>query len=666
MRITIRMKLIIGFLASAIVPIFFLCLILAFKINTESLKKFYSSTGSELSHVEKGISIFFEDIKENANMMANHPDVLNTDETISSFLSNKENKSISYADAGDLEKRILDFFNNVNKTHKNYIEVYMGTKFGGFTIGSDSKLPPGYDPRIRPWYKEAVSKDTAHITKAYKSSTGVAVLSVAEAVRKNGDIKAVVAFDVTLTSLTNFIQTIKIGKSGYIMLIQDDGVILANPDKPKTLFKKLSKTNIPAFAEIDKVVSGDIEIEIDGTDYVAKVITSKGFGWKLVGLMEKSEVTSKVYSLIVIMIVIGAILAGGFALLAFFLAARLAKPIISTTKMLKEIAEGEGDLTKRLEIETKDELGDLAKWFNLFINNLQEMIKELAANVAVVDDSSATLLNIAQKMASGAKDSSMLANTVASASEEMSTNMNSVAATVEETTHNTNVVATATEEMTATINEIAKNSERARDVSEKAMKQMGGATNMMDELGNAVEAISAVTAAITDISEQTNLLALNATIEAARAGEAGKGFAVVANEIKELASQTASATGEIRNKIEGVQGTTNETVSEIQNVASIMDEINSIIGTIATAIEQQSAATSEISSNVSQVSGGIQNVNSNVSESSIAIADITKDLASMDKAADEISQNSSQVADSVENLKDMAIKLNNIVGLFKY
>ncbi|MCP3922276.1 MAG: methyl-accepting chemotaxis protein [Desulfobacterales bacterium] len=665
MRVTIRKKLIFGFLASAIVPILLLCLILGYNIQKDSLDKFYISTGNELSHVEKAISIFFDDIKENADMMAKHPDVTQADESINSFINLKEKGSVSYDKAGSVEKKILDFFNNVNQTHKNYIEVYMGTKFGGFTMASNSALPPGFDPRVRPWYKQAVSKSVPHVTRAYKSTTGDAVISVAQSVSKSGDKIGVVAFDVTLNALTDFIQTIKVGKSGYVMLIQDDGVILANPDKPETIFKKLSKSNIPAFAKIAEVKEGDIEIEIDGVSYVAKV-TSTNLGWKLVGLVKKSEVISQVYSMLSIMAVIGIILAGAFAVLAYFIASSLAKPIGRATAMLKGIAEGEGDLTKRLEIDSNDELGDLAKWFNKFINNLQGIIKDLAANVFVVDDSSAKLLGIAQKMASGAKDSSLLANTVASASEEMSSNMVSVAATMEQTDHNTHVVATATEEMTVTINEIAKNSERARSVSNVALTQMKGASDMMNELGSSVHAISTVTDAITDISDQTNLLALNATIEAARAGEAGKGFAVVANEIKELASQTASATGEIRNKIEGVQGTTHETISEIQNVSGIMDEINSIITTIATAIEEQSAATTEISENVSQVSSGIGDVNNNVSESSTALNEITKDLASMDTAADEISQNSDQVAASVEDLKDMAIKLNDIVGLFKY
>ncbi|WDP88829.1 MAG: methyl-accepting chemotaxis protein [Desulfobacter sp.] len=667
MNLTIRKKLIFAFLASTIIPILCLCLILGNSIRKDLLENFYDATGNELSRIENAIGIFLDDIKENAVMASSHEDVVMIDDTITSFINETSEKGVQDFETSPLEKRVLSFFHTIKKTHKSYVEVFLGTELGGFTIASDMKLPAGYDPRGRPWYKEAkANQGKPLITKAYKSTTGDAVVSATRTILRDGKMVGVVGFDVTLNALTDFIKGIKIGNSGYVILIQDDGVILADPGHADTAFKKLDDTGIPAFSEIQKKEAGNLDFELDGTQYIAKVMTSPALGWKLVGLIKKSEIMSKVWALISIMVVIGLILAALFAVMALFLAASLAKPLINTTAMIKDIAQGEGDLTKRLEVSTKDELGELARWFNLFLDNLQTIIKDLAANVAVVDDSSAKLLDVSKQMEDGAKESSLLANTVASASEEMSSNMEAVASTMEDTTHNTNVVATATEEMTATINEIAKNSETARGISEKAVSQMKAASTKMDTLGKAAESIGAVTETISNISDQTNLLALNATIEAARAGEAGKGFAVVANEIKDLASQTAAATADIRTQIEGVQTTSQDTVSEIQATAGVMDDINNIITTIATAIEEQSAATSEISANVGQVSQGIQEVNRNVSESSTAIGEITRDITSVDSAAQEMSDNSSQVAGSVEELKQMAIKLNQIVGRFKY
>ncbi len=299
-------------------------------------------------------------------------------------------------------------------------------------------------------------------------------------------------------------------------------------------------------------------------------------------------------------------------ILAIIIGLAITRPINAAVANLKDIAQGEGDLTKRLPANSTDEVGELANWFNTFLGKLQDIIREVSQNAGVVDQSSNTLLGIASNLAKNADATSGKARSVADSSREMNSNMQRVATTMEETTSNTNMVAAAVEEMAATINEIAQNSEKARSISEAAVQQATAASSKMADLGRAANAISAVTETITEISEQTNLLALNATIEAARAGEAGKGFAVVANEIKELARQTAAATAEIKGKIEGVQGTTAETITEIESISSIIHNINEIIATIATAIEEQSAATNEISNSVTQASEGIGEVNNNI------------------------------------------------------
>lgn len=668
MNLTIKKKLIFSFLASTITPILLLCLIIGNSIRDNSLAKFYKSTRNELSHIQSLLSVFVEDIKENVDMATNNPNVLSVDNSISSFLNTTIKKGVKESESSLLEQKIIRFFRTIQNSHESYVEVFLGTEMGGFTSSRTYALPAGYDPRIRPWYKGTVAHQGKEplITKAYKSSSGDAVFSATQIISKQDKLMGVMGVDVSLKKLTETIQNIKIGKTGYVMLIQDDGVVLADPGHQDTTFKKLTDIEIPAFKQINSTASGNLEFELNNTPYIATVMTSSSLGWKLVGLIQKKEIISEVYKLLSILVMVGLVLSVGFAVMAFFLAASLVKPLVNTTAMIKDIAQGEGDLTKRLVVTTKDEIGELARWFNFFLESLQAIIRDLAANVATVDNSSAKLLDISRQMAKGAEDSSLLANTVASASEEISSNMIAVATTMEETTHNTNVVATATEEMTSTINEIAKSSETARSVSEKAVSRMKSASSKMDDFGKAAQAIGVVTETISEISAQTNLLALNATIEAARAGEAGKGFAVVANEIKDLASQTASATADIRLKIEGVQGTSKETASEIQAATGVIDEINNTIAMIATAIEEQSSATNEISSKVNQVSQGIQHVNDNVSESSTAISEVTQDITSVDEASKEMSDNSNQVASNVEGLKQMAIQLNKIVGRFKY
>lgn len=367
-------------------------------------------------------------------------------------------------------------------------------------------------------------------------------------------------------------------------------------------------------------------------------------------------------------ILFASIVAGLFlgVVLAGIIGLAITRPINAAIVSLKEIAQGEGDLTRRLPANSKDEVGELARWFNLFLDKLQDIIREVSQNAGIVDQSSGALLGIASNLAKNAVATSGKARSVTDASMEMTGNMQRVASTMEETTSNTNMVAAAVEEMAATINEIAQNSEKARSISEAAVHQATAASEKMADLGRAANAISAVTETITEISEQTNLLALNATIEAARAGEAGKGFAVVANEIKELARQTAAATAEIKGKIEGVQGTTTETITEIESISSIINNINEIIATIATAIEEQSVATNEISNSVTQSSEGIGEVNHNIADGTKVIEQISREIADVNVSSENISADSKNIENNADELRHLATKLNGLIGRFKY
>ena len=390
-----------------------------------------------------------------------------------------------------------------------------------------------------------------------------------------------------------------------------------------------------------------------------------GLNWGLITTAAEDEVFSAVYSLrntiLVVILVVFMVVVG----LALGVTGIIVKPIKGTVTMLKDIAEGEGDLTKRLTVDTNDEMGEMATWFNTFMEKLQGIIRQIAEDATTLNDASSSLSAISGQMTEGVENMSHRSEQVASASEEMSANMNDVAAASEQAATNVNMVASATEEMTATVSEIARNSEKARTITESAVRKAGGASAKVDELGRAADEISKVTEVITEISEQTNLLALNATIEAARAGEAGKGFAVVANEIKELAKQTATATLEIKNRIEGIQGSTADTVVQIEEISGVINEVNKIVYTIATAVEEQAATSQEIANNVAQASQGILDVNKNVSQSSRVSATISGDIAEVNASVQEIANSSGLVNHNSDELSALADKLRELVGRFK-
>jgi methyl-accepting chemotaxis protein len=351
--------------------------------------------------------------------------------------------------------------------------------------------------------------------------------------------------------------------------------------------------------------------------------------------------------------------------LSYSIGAAILRPVNAIVNFFMELSRGEGDLSKRIVTAAKDEIGDMAQWFNTFMDKLQSLIKEIAGNSKTLEASSAGLTGIARQLAKGAEDMLSRSHGVATATEEMSANLNNVAAASEQASTNVNMVAAASEEMTATVREIAQNSGKARGITEVAVNKANSTSAKVNELGQAALEISKVTEVITEISEQTNLLALNATIEAARAGEAGKGFAVVANEIKELAKQTATATLQIKSRIEGIQNSTNETVVEIGEISKVIDEVNDIVSTIATAVEEQSVSSQEISNNISQASQGIEEVNQNVNQTSAVSSSISSDIAMVNKGVQDITANSSQVDMKASELAQLAAQLQQLVGRFK-
>lgn len=704
---SITVRLFRGITITIISIVGFICAVIGVQLYKKNIVQFDEFTAQQFFNIEKSVSLFIQNGKSTVRMLAENPAVQNADETIYNYTIEAQKSGIVYTHNGKAEREMVTLFKAIEESFPEFQDVYMGTRWGGIATVWTGEDELGYDPRQRGWYKQAVEADgDIVITPVYIATDGTPVVALAKTVKDNsGALLGCVGVDINLADLTSFISDSRIGRTGYCMLVQNDGMILADPKHPQYNFKIMSETDIPAFAEIEKTNQSSIVVTSNGEKWKAFIFPLSELEWKLVVLIKQSEILSVFSALLQNMIFIGLLMFVIYFTLAAFVVRVLKKYLNRLGIVLGKVAQG--DLTDRIQVKWRNEIGQILTSLNTAIDHSHTMLSvlhdevdkmkavgsDLSSNMeetaAAIRQIGGNVMNVKEKAIT---QSASVTETVATV-EQINGKLNRLVQGIETQTENIS-------ESTAVITHMAENTVRISKTLEESnalIKTVYGQTKLgkdgartanevVTQIAERSEALLEASQVIQNIASQTNLLAMNAAIEAAHAGEAGKGFAVVADEIRKLAEESNTQgkqigvvikeSTEIIGRLTEAGAQAEKTFIDVyESVSKISEKEDSIVQVmyeqetngkqVLEAIKKINDVTAEVSSGSAEMlEGGNQ-----IAVEMRKLADITRETTD---SMNEIASGAEQITNAVEEVNEITQKnkvsienLANEVGKFK-
>ncbi|CAH6873462.1 Chemotaxis protein [Vibrio chagasii] len=531
--------------------------------------------------------------------------------------------------------------------------AYAGLSDGRFLQGVDLPVPEGYDPRTRDWYKVPMSTGKTVVTEPYVDvATNDLVVTIASPFSTNG-YSGVIGADLNLNTLIN--DVVSIEQPGvYAFLVDGNGKIVAHRDRDLTL---KSVANVSQNLSANKIKSlsqdpGFEEMSIDGAESLLSAKKVPHTDWYFTVVIDKSQSFASYRSLLRQSAIFGLIQLAVIAFVAMFVIKKALAPLTTLSSAMEALSKGDGDLTQRITVNSKDEIGTLAHHVNAFIAKLQEIVRDIADSSSQLNEQSEVSTNVARQTSDGLTVQLHEISQIATAVHEMS-------ATAEEVANNAQMTADSAISSTENCEQGKRVIIRNQDSITNLAQQVENASGIIQELEKNALDINAILSTISDIAEQTNLLALNAAIEAARAGEQGRGFAVVADEVRVLSQRTHSSTDEIREMIETLQKNSVSAVESMQRSQDLAQSSVDDANNATTALE-------EIATSIQQISDMASHISNAASEQRTVTGEVSKNIQLVNDVSDKMSTEADNSRHLSEELRGIAQQLNTQVQLFKY